>query len=181
MINKLSLLVLNVFATGCMVEIDAPEITIERTCDRTADCTFRGIADDVQAQVPLELASGTKDIDVDLGSDGILEAHYGAGPISLDTTLGIDALVIHTLDGVTLDGMQSLEVRRGDGVVIAFYEPGTGGSASANELRLDGNPDVNLLELGTKFTIELAGSGRMPSTDWMANLEFHVRMNARAE
>lgn len=179
--SKLISLALASTLTGCFVELDAPAISLQRPCDRTESCTFRGIPDEVQSRIPLELTNGSHEIPIDLGSDGILEEQYGIGPISLDANLGLDEVIVTTLDGVTLDGVQSLELVREDGTLIAGFTPEMGGTVNGNELRLAGNPNVNLFDLGMAFTLRFDGAGQLPSEDWMANLELRVRLNATAE
>ncbi len=181
MTSKLAFLAVSLVTTGCFIEVDAPSIVLERPCDRTADCTFSGVPDVIQAQVPLALANGAYEIDIDLGEEGILESEYGIGPFSLDSRLTLNALNVTTLDGIVLDGMHSLEIQRSDGAVIAGYTPDGLGSVHGNELLLVGNGDVNLLDLGMKFSIRFVASGRAPASDWMAHLAFHVGLNARAQ
>jgi hypothetical protein len=170
----------SVLGTGCFVDVDAP-FSVERRCDRSASCTFRGIAAEQQDLVTLGLESGSVTIPIDLGSDDVVQAHYGEGPLSLDNSLTLDSLEIEPLDGVTLEGVEILDVVRGDGVMLATYQPGTVSSAGEHTLQLQGNPGVNLLELGPTFTLGFRGAGRMPAADWMANLILHAHVNARAE
>jgi hypothetical protein len=167
--------------TGCFVELDAPSISLQRPCDRSEACTFRGIPDETQSRVPLELANGSREVPIDLGSDGILEEQYGIGPITLDANLGLEELIVTTLDGVALDGIDSLEIVREDGTTIAGFSPEMGGMAKGGEVRLAGNPDINLFDLGMSFTLRFDGAGRLPREDWMANIELRVRLNAVVE
>ncbi len=179
--SKLISLALVSTLTGCFVELDAPAISLARPCDRTESCTFRGVPDVAQSRVPLELTNGSREIPIDLGSDGVLEEQYGIGPISLDANLGLEEVIVTTLDGVTLDGVQSLEIVREDGTMIAGFTPEMGGTVKGNELRLVGNPNVNLFDLGMAFSLRFDGAGQLPREDWMANLELRVRLNAVAE
>jgi len=180
MSHKILLALLASTLPACVVDVDAG-FSIDRTCDRSASCTFRGIPASQQDVVPLMLASGAATLPINLDADGVIKAHYGEGPLSLDSALTLDSLEIEPLDGVTLDGVQFVDVVRADGITLASYQPDTAPATSVNTLTLAGNPNVNLLELGTQFTLGFRGAGKLPTTDWMANVTLHAHVRAEAK
>jgi hypothetical protein len=177
----ISLLFVSALATGCFVEIDAPSIELLRPCDGSAGCTFHGIAETLQTRTALATADGSTELAIDLGEDGILESEYGLGPFSLDSHLSLDELTITALDGVVLDEMQTIEVERSDGQVIAAFRPAHESAREPGTLHIAGHPDVNLLDLGMSFSLRFYATGRMPAENWMADIALRVHLNARVD
>ena len=176
--------------TGCYAQIEDQSVSITKACDGGSDCTFSGIPTALQELIPISLASGSTDVAIDLGDQDFLKPEKELGPLTLRSNLGVDQVVVQSHGGVPLDGIQSLRVTQVSSVgctglcgdtVVATYERPTNGPPDPTRLVLQGNPNVNLLQFGTKLAIRLEASGRLPDVNWSADLTVEGHLEARAD
>jgi len=186
--SVLCLVVSTSILTACFVEVEDSSVVLEKRCDRSSECTVRGLPNALQELVPLELATGETELEIDLGDQDLLQADRELGPVTLQSRVLLNAMVVESLDGVALDGIERLQISQVDSAgctscnaeVIATYVR-SARLADATRLVLVGNPRLNLLARGPLLALRIEASGRLPALDWMASLTFDAQLEARAE
>lgn len=166
-------------SSGCFVEVDDRDVTFSAVCDGSAECTVAGVPEAVQTLEPLALMSGGMTYDIDLGEQALLKAENDLGIVRVQSELSLDSIIVRSR-GAALDGIDHLKISLGNTTIATFDRNGTS-SRDAHQIVLSGNPDINLIALGTKLSLRLEASGRVPTTDWPADIAVVASLHARAE